>query len=394
MSVRIQLYAAFAAVLLVCGFLAGLFYQSAGQAERRYSILGFSNRGVTTLRRLQETADRRRLEVRRLLLEEDDRNAGEVEGCTRKMKGLIEDWERVILDEASDQGREPAVRDLEAVKEVRALENDVAARLETVLALRQEGKIDEARQALAGGLKEETKIDDILSVAAGHAIASDQRKRSEAEDESHRGAMTGFAAATVGGIAAIAFMWFIVRAGAKRTRVRLKALADSIAGFGRGEPVAPTDPPGRGAIDDVARAFLQMVEDRSRRDAEVQKALEAAVDVSRAKSDFLANMSHEIRTPMNGIIGMTELALKTNLDPVQREYLEMVKISSEALLSVINDILDFSKIEARKLALEAIPFSLSALVNDALRPLAARAEQKGLTFSIALAPDVPERVVG
>ena len=395
MSVRLQLYAGFAAVVLVCGFLAGLFYKSAGQAERRYSILGISNRGVTTLRRLHETADRRRLEVRRLLLEDDDRHAAEVESCTRKMQGQIEDWEQVIREEAADRGLVAGERELAGVKELRSLERGLAANLETVLALRQEGKSEVAREALRAGLNEETKIDDLLSVAAGHATAADQRKRSEAEGESHRHAMTGFAAATGVGFVCIAGMWYFVRSGARRTRRRLRALAETIASFGRGESVSsPPTEHGRGAIDDVARAFQQMMDDRSRADAEVRKALEAAVEVSRAKSDFLANMSHEIRTPMNGIVGMTELALQTHLDPIQREYLEMVKVSADALLAVTNDILDFSKIEARKLELEQTEFSLREVLETGARSLGLRAYEKRLDLACRIPPGVPDNLVG
>src|SRR5688572_2232747 len=120
MSVRLQLYAAFAAVLLVCGFLAGLFYNAAGQAERRHSILGLSNRGVTTLRRLQETADRRRLNVRSHLLGLETARPQDVESDSVRMKNLIDDWEQAIREEAAGEGREPEERELAAVKNLRA----------------------------------------------------------------------------------------------------------------------------------------------------------------------------------------------------------------------------------------------------------------------------------
>src|SRR5687768_13448694 len=202
MSVRIQLYAAFAAVVLVCGFLAGLFYQSAGQAERRYSTLGLTNRGVTTLRRIQDSVDQRRLDIRRLLLEGDERLIRDIESAGRKMKMLLEDWDRLIRDEAADQGRQPGERELEAVRSLRAVETQIAADFDSVLALFREGKREEALKALntPASLKNEADVDDMLSVAAGHAMSAEQRVLSDAEDESHRHAMRGFAVATAGGV--------------------------------------------------------------------------------------------------------------------------------------------------------------------------------------------------
>ncbi|MFC0280497.1 response regulator [Falsigemmobacter intermedius] len=158
----------------------------------------------------------------------------------------------------------------------------------------------------------------------------------------------------------------------------------------RGRAALRIPVPGQKVWDGV---ILDISAERAAADA-LRQAKLAAETAERAKSDFLATMSHEIRTPMNSVVGMTRLALKTQLDPRQRTYLEKINSSANVLLGIINDILDFSRIEAGGLELEKAAFRMESVLETVASVNSLRAEEKGLELTFSVASDVPSALFG
>ena len=245
----------------------------------------------------------------------------------------------------------------------------------------EDGRLTPAAQALnlAGGA--------LLWFAALRLFLTWRQKR-RADDLSFciLGALTGSAAITLSQAALWDATWWAshaLRFGANAGGLWFVAFTDT-------RLQAKAEAASR-ALADLNASLEQRVAQRT---AELEVARDAANAASRAKSEFLANMSHEIRTPLNAVIGLTEVVLRTELDPFQRDHLHTVMDSGSSLVQVINDILDFSKIEAGKVDLERASFGLEDVICEALKPLAVRAQGKGLELACLVRPEVPRVVIG
>jgi signal transduction histidine kinase len=237
---------------------------------------------------------------------------------------------------------------------------------------------------------------DVVDWAPGGAIPADLGRvrvvlSTEEEERLSRGALWNGVAVS---LVLLVLIWLVQQRRMRSVLAPLKNLAEVTRKLAAGDLKQRAEIVRADEVGELARAFNEMAEELEIAQEHGRKALAAAQESSRLKSQFLANMSHEIRTPMNGIIGMTQLALETNLTVEQREYLEATMTSAGSLLGLLNDFLDLSRIEAGKLHLEESSFDLCQVAAECLRAVGPPARQKGIALSFETRPGVPRMVLG